>query len=72
MLMVERTIRHMYAEALRETKMPRKGQAVYISSPYLPSGIGIWWTDRKSPEGKRLFNVGNVRTDGSLPDLFRM
>lgn len=72
MLMVERTIRHMYSSSLGETKMPRKNQVVYISSPYLPSGVGIWWTDRKSPDGKRLFNVGYVRLDGAQPEFFRM
>jgi hypothetical protein len=71
MLMIERTIRHAYAHVLGpDTKMPRKGQAVYLSSPYFPHGVGIWWTDRKSPEGRRLFNVGRVRADGEQPPLF--
>lgn len=72
MLMVERTVRHVYSHLLNaETKMPRKGQVVYLSSPYIPKGIGIWWTERKSPEGKRLFNVGEARADGVQPPLFR-
>ena len=71
MLMTERTIRHAYSHILsKETKMPRKGQVVYLSSPYIAAGIGIWWTDRKSNEGKRLFNCGRVRIDGSEPPLF--
>ncbi len=71
MLMVERTVRHTYSHILSaETKMPRKGQVVYLSSPYIPVGVGIWWTDRKSDEGKRLFNCGRVRVDGGEPPLF--
>lgn len=71
MLMVERTIRHAYSHMLgTNVKMPRKNQVIYLSSPYVPEGIGIWWTDRKSPEGKRLFNVGRVRLNGEQPPLF--
>lgn len=71
MLMVERTVRYMYPIALKDMKMPRKGQTVFIADPY-QVGIGIWWTDRKSPEGKRLYNVGPQRPDGSHPPLFSM
>lgn len=71
MLMVERTIRHAYSHMLDvSVKMPRKNQVIYLSSPYVSEGIGIWWTDRKSPEGKRLFNVGRVRLNGEQPPLF--
>lgn len=71
MLMVERTFRAGYSHLLSpDFKMPRKGQVVYLSSPYVPQGIGVWWTDRKSPEGKRLFNVGQVRPNGEEPPLF--
>lgn len=73
MLMPERQVRHSFSASLDPgVKMPRKGQTLYISSPYAPSGMGIWWTDRKSPEGKRLFNVGNVRPNGEQPPLFQM
>lgn len=73
MLMTERTLRHSFGASLEAgVKMPRKGHTLYISSPYAPSGMGIWWTDRKSPEGKRLFNVGNVRPNGEQPPLFQM
>ena len=69
--MVERTIRHAYSHMLgADFKMPRKDQVIYLSSPYVSEGIGIWWTDRKSPEGKRLFNVGRVRLNGEQPPLF--
>lgn len=71
MLMVERSVRHTYSHMLpTDTKMPKKGQTLYLSGPYAPSGVGVWWTDRKSPEGKRLFNCGRVRLDGSQPPLF--
>ena len=72
MLMIERQVRSTYAFLLNnEVKMPRKGQKVYLSSPFVPSGMVICWTDRKSPEGKRLFNVGPVTVDGKDPELFR-
>ena len=72
MLMVERTIRSMYPKELSGLRMPTKGKALFISSPYLPSGVGIWWTDKKSSEGKRLFNVGCVRVNGEEPEFFRL
>lgn len=72
MLMIERQVRSTYAFMLNaETKMPRKGQKLYLSSPYVPRGMVIYWTDRKSPEGKRPFNVGAVTPDGKEPELFR-
>ena len=72
MLMIERQLRNTYAFMLNaDTKMPRKGQKLYPSSPFVPSGMVIIWTDRKSPDGRRLFNVGAVTPDGKDPELFR-
>lgn len=71
MLMVERTVRHVYGHLMDSgMKMPKKGQSLYLSAPYCPTGIGIHWTERKSDEGKRLYNCGRVRLDGTLPPLF--
>ena len=71
MLMVERTVRFIYGDALRDTKMPRKNEMTVIAYPNPRPPVGIWWTDRKSDEGKRLFNVGAIRPDGSTPPLFQ-
>jgi hypothetical protein len=73
MLYLERQVKFVFGTMLNEVKMPKKGQKVYVSCPITcPEGIVIEWTDRKSPEGKRLFNVGNIRLDGSSPPLFQM
>ena len=64
--MVERTNRIMYSAPLADTKM------VLIVFPNPQKSIGIWWTKMKSPEGKRLFNVGEYKDDGTQPENFRM
>jgi hypothetical protein len=71
MLLIERQVRHMYSHMLgADVNMPRKGQKLFLSSPHVPSGVVIYWTDRKSTEGKRLFNCGTYRPDGEQPPLF--
>lgn len=72
MLMVERTVRYMYALDVG-TKMPKKGEKLLVVPP---SALGkephaIFWTDRKSDDGKRLFNAGVFREDGTEPPLFQ-
>ena len=72
MLMVERTNRIMYSAPLADTKMPTMNKMVLIVFPNPQKSIGIWWTKMKSPEGKRLFNVGEYKDDGTQPENFRM
>lgn len=73
MLMVERTVRYMYALDA-SIKMPKKGEKLLVVPP---SASGkephaIFWTALKSDEGKRLFNAGIFREDGSEPPLFQV
>lgn len=71
MLLTATQVRVVYAHCLvPDTKLPGKGKVLYLSSPYAPAGVGIWWTDRKSTYGKRLFNCGDVRPNGEQPPLF--
>jgi hypothetical protein len=69
MLLIERQVRQQFILDA-SVKMPRKGNKLFLSSPFYPSGVVVYWTDRKSPEGKRLFNCGAYRPDGSEPPLF--
>lgn len=73
MLMVESTVRHMYSLGA-EIKMPRKGEKLLVVPP-IASGRephAVYWTNRKSDDGKRLFNAGIFREDGSEPPLFQI
>lgn len=67
MLFIERQVRSVYADCLcAEMKMPRKGQKLYISSPYHPKGLCVEWYPAVSPDGKRLFKVGPVEMPKGL------
>lgn len=73
MLMDECTVRYIY-NLDAGTKMPKKGEKLLV---VWPTGSGrephaIFWTDRKSDEGKRLFNAGIFREDGVEPPLFQV
>jgi len=50
-------------------KMPTKNKKVIICDAF--GTVVVHWYDGTTPEGKRLYNVGYLRDDGSQPPLFQ-
>lgn len=71
MLLTKKQVLHTYGAQIPEgEKLPGKGKALILCSAYSPESNVIYWTDRKSPTGDRLYNCGIFQTDGTQPPLF--
>ena len=73
MLMAESTVRHMYSLGAG-VSMPRKGEKLVVVPPNASGQEphAIFWTDRRSDDGQRLFNAGIFRADASEPPLLQI
>ena len=50
-------------------KMPTKGKKTIVCDAF--GTIVVLWYDATTPDGKRLYNVGYYRPDGTPPPLFQ-